>query len=343
MQPAQITSLSESISVMGFEEVTAMMGTVSPYGCEVVSNGLYRPLFHGLFKSTANNYNISTKPVSETIENMWRTLQTPHRIVSAQLDSRIYFLVHNIRGETLEENCRGNEVWVIDLMAKTPTWSRWNVQGVSLRAMDVDDVVMMSIVRPDGIFTFSEDRYTDERFNPDTDELEVVNIEWYLETNTQGANRAHDAWCGLQQANAQVGNFLGQIRYGIRGQDVNGMPILMEKVLVSEAPPLDSVSEEGFLMPTLAPTEREDYLLIRKTMKEWVFFAGSVNDVVDEETVPRFSGGQINAVQYRYTPATVNVGYEYGSIETFEYGDSALAGATTDSGTPQPYVDLTRA
>ena len=58
--------------------------------------------------------------------------------------------------------------------------------------------------------------------------------------------------------------------------------------------------------------------------------------------MPRFGGGQISSVQYRYTPATVNVGYEYGSVETFEYGASALAAATTDSGTPKPYVDMSR-
>lgn len=352
MQPANITSLSESISVMGFEEVTAMQGTVSPYGCEVVSNGLYRPLFHGLFKSTANNYNLSTKSVSDSIQNVWRTLQAPHRIVSAQLDSRIYYLVHNISGEALLPNCRGNEVWVIDLAATTPTWSRWLVQGASLRAMDIDDVVMMSIVRPDGIFVFNEDRYADERFNEDTGELEVANIPWYLETNTQGANRAHDAWCNLQQSNIMVGNFLGQMRYGIRGKDVNGMDIELEKVVLSTNPPPAGVDEDeltdGYVMPTLAPTEREDYLLVRKIMKEWVFFAGSVNDAVvdelgEETLVPRFCGGQVNAVQYRYTPATVNVGYEYGSVETFEYGQSALAEATTDSGTPKPYVDMSRA
>lgn len=346
MQPANITSLSESISVMGFEEVTAMQGTVSPYGCEVVSNGLYRPLFHGVYKSTANNYNLSTKPVSDSIQNVWRTLNSPHRIVSAQLDSRIYYLVHNISGEALEANCRGNEVWVLDLATPTPTWSRWNVQGASLRAMDIDDVVMMSIIRPDGIFVFNEDRYSDERFNVDTGVLEDVPIKWYLETNIQGANRAHDAWCNLQQSNAMVGNFVGQLRYGIRGKDVNGKDIEIEKILVSTNPPPDVVTEQeiidGYVMPTLAPTEREDFLLVRKIMKEWVFFAGSVNDEVDDELAPRFGGGQINFVQYRYTPATVNVGYEYGSVETFEYGASALANATTDSGTPKPYVDMSR-
>jgi hypothetical protein len=351
MQPANITSLSESISVMGFEEVTALPGTVSPYGVEVVSNGLYRPLFHGLFKSTANNYNISTKSVSDSIQNSWRTLQSPHHIVSAQLDSRIYFLVHNVFGDVLEPNCWGNEVWVIDIAATTPSWSKWSVQGSSLRAMDVDDVVMMSVVHPDGIFTFNEDRYTDERFNKSTGVLEVVNIPWYLETNTQGANRAHDAWCNLQQANVMVGNFLGQLRYGIRGKDVNGMDVVMEKVVLSDNPPPDGVTDEeildGYIMPTLAPTEREDYLLVRKIMKEWVFFAGSVNDTVDSDpvdlVVPRFGAGQVNSVQYRYTPATVNVGYEYGSVETFEYGAAYAAEATTDSGTPQPYVDLSRA
>lgn len=344
MQPAQITSLSESISVMGFEEVTALQGTVSPYGCEVVNNALYRPLFHGLFKSSANNYNLSTKPVSDTIQNVWRTLNSMHRIVSAQLDNRIYFLVHNIKGEALKENCRGNEVWVVDLAATTPTWSRWTVQGVSLRAMDVDGVVMMSIITPEGIFVFNEDRYTDERFNETTGLLETANIRWYLETNVQGANRAHDAWCNLQQANIMAGNFLGRLRYGIRGKDVNGMDIEVEKVLVSSKPPPEGVAEDiGFVMPTLAPTEREDYLLVKRIMKEWVFFAGSVDDIVEEEVVPRFGGGQVNSVQYRYTPATVNVGYEYGSVETFEYGSSAAANATTDSGTPVPYVDMSRA
>lgn len=342
MQPAQITSLSESINVMGFEEITSMDGTVAPYGCEVVNNGLYRPQFHGLFKSTANNYNLSTKSVSDTIQNMWRALQSPERIVSAQLDNRIYYLVHNIFGAPLQENCRGNEVWVIDLAADTPTWSRWAAQGVSLRSMDVDGVVMMSIIRPDGIFVFNEDRYTDERFNETTGELEVVNIPWYLETNTQGANRAHDAWCNLQQANVMVGNFLGQMRYGIRGHDVNGKQIELEKVVLSSNPPPSGEVEDG-VRPTLAPTQREDYLLVRKTLKEWVFFAGSIDDEVDDVLVPRFSGGQVNAVQYRYTPTTVNVGYEYGSVETFEYGQSYLAEATTDSGTPRPYTDLSMA
>jgi hypothetical protein len=213
--------------------------------------------------------------------------------------------------------------------------------------MDFNSVVMMSIVHPDGIFAFSEDRYNDEHFNETTGLLETLPIKWYLETNTQGANRAHDAWANLQQANVVVGNFLGEMRYGIRGHDVNGMDVEVEKTLLSANPPPGMVTEEdivaGFIMPTRHPTEREDYMLVRRIMKEWVFFAGSVDDIVDDKPAPRFSGGQINLVQYRYTPATVNVGYEYGSVETFEYGQSYSAEATTDSGVPKPYVDMSRA
>jgi hypothetical protein len=49
-------------------------------------------------------------------------------------------------------------------------------------------------------------------------------------------------------------------------------------------------------------------------------------------------------VQYRYAPVSVNVGYEFGSIETFEYGRAALAAdsRTTDNGVPMPFVDTRR-
>ena len=84
-------------------------------------------------------------------------------------------------------------------------------------------------------------------------------------------------------------------------------------------------------------------LSIKVTGYQWRWGYDYVDDGVNVVAIPRFGGGQVDAVQYRYTPATVNVGYEYGSVETFEYGVSAEAGATTDSGTPQPYVDLSRA
>jgi hypothetical protein len=68
--------------------------------------------------------------------------------------------------------------------------------------------------------------------------------------------------------------------------------------------------------------------------------------VTDPTGEPMPSYGQINLVQYRYTPISVNPGYEYGSIETFEYGraSSLAANVTTDypNGIPAPVVDYQR-
>ena len=65
-------------------------------------------------------------------------------------------------------------------------------------------------------------------------------------------------------------------------------------------------------------------------LKEWFFYCGNV------EGKP--GSGHINLVQYRYTPVSVNVGYEYGSVETFEYGRNVAQGADgySQSGVPRP-------
>jgi hypothetical protein len=56
------------------------------------------------------------------------------------------------------------------------------------------------------------------------------------------------------------------------------------------------------------------------------------------------SFGQLSLVVYRYTPVSVNVGYEYGSIETFEYhrATNNYGQRTTDAGVPKPYNDPRR-
>jgi hypothetical protein len=76
-------------------------------------------------------------------------------------------------------------------------------------------------------------------------------------------------------------------------------------------------------------------------MAEWFFYASSI---VDEDGVVQPSSGQINLVQYRYTPVTVNTGYEWGSVETFEYGraGNAAGDRNTVNGVPIPYVDTGR-
>jgi hypothetical protein len=50
---------------MGFEETTATPGTSSPFGVEVLNNSLYHPLETELTKSTASNYNINHKSMTD--------------------------------------------------------------------------------------------------------------------------------------------------------------------------------------------------------------------------------------------------------------------------------------
>ena len=59
---------------------------------------------------------------------------------------------------------------------------------------------------------------------------------------------------------------------------------------------------------------------------------------------PELSYGQINLVQYRYTPVSVNVGYEYGSVETFDYARASASWTErlTDAGVPTPANDPRR-
>lgn len=335
MAPATVQALSDVVEIMGFEETTATPGTVSPYGVEVLNNALFHPLDNELMKSTANNYNIAHKTTTEQIENMWRGLLTKQKIVSSQHDNRLYYIVNNPAGENLEAGCMGNEIWVYDLGKDTGTWSRWLIQAVSLRKVEQNGQVHMSVVRPDGIYyldpEYALDDYVAQTEGEDTvssadDVYGILSrpIPWLIETNTQGANRAHDAMANLQQANIVVGNFQGTLRYGVKGWDINGKPFDVSKVVHDDAAPGD------------LPYDLEDFLLVRKQAKEWFFYASSVDD--------QPSAGQLSLVQYRYTPISVNVGYEYGSVETFEYQRAAAntAGQLTTNGTPVPAIDVRR-
>jgi hypothetical protein len=337
MAPAQVASQSEATNIMGFEETTATPGTTSPYGVEVFNNALYHPLDEMLMKSTANNYNISHKSQTDQIKPSWRNLLNKHRIVSSEHDNRLYYLVHNPNGAELEDGCWGNEVWVLDGASEGGSWSRWLCQGQSLRKIEAEGQIVMSLVKPGGIFYF-DDNY------PYDDGVDLVNrliyqtpIPFKIETNTQGANRAHDAWCRLQQCNITLGNFVGAMRYGVRGYDENGKPVDVSKVVTQATP----VEDEK-------PFDLEDFLLIRRNMKEWFFYAESQPDTGLGDIIVHPTSGQISLVQYRYAPISVNVGYEYGSVETFAYGaayDRFRLGqppSTTDSGVPKPYIDTRR-
>ena len=329
MAPASIDGQSGSTSIMGFEETTATPGTVSPYGNEVFNNALIHPLDTELMKSTASNYNINHSTLTDDIANKWLELLTKDQIVSSQHDNRIYYLVNNPDGEPLIPGCNGNEVWVFDGAKDQGSWSRWLVQGISLSKLEVGGKLYMSIARPESIFVFDELKMTDDRSASGGTVQRA--IDWLFETNTQGANRAHDAWCHLQQANVTFGNWHGAVRYGIRGWDIHGRPVEVSKVY--KRPVDDDLATRPM------PFDIDDYLLIKRELKEWFFFAESVKEGV--VTLP--SHGRISYVQYRYTPVTVNVGYEYGSVETFEYSRTSRGEVTnTDNGVPQPYVDTRR-
>jgi hypothetical protein len=320
MMPAAINAQSGSTQVMGFEETTSTPGTLSPYGNEVINNSLFRPLDRALLKSNAANYNINHKTQSDKIANMWQRLWSKHWIMSAQLDNRLYYLVHNPLGEPLAKDCKGNEIWVFDISAENGHWSRFLIQGCALRVFNVGPSEVLGVTRPDGLYYLDQTARVDD-YVSGTDVLQRP-IEWMFETNTQGANRAHDAWAHLQQLGVTLGNFLGTMRYGVRGYDLHGRQLTFEKEFTA----VGVDENDGHTWDV------DDVLLVRRDMKEWFLFGSSVDG--------KEGHGSLGYAQYRYTPVSVNVGYEFGSVETFEYGSNPEGYSL--NGIPLPYMDYTR-
>lgn len=328
MAPVDVSGQTSSAQIMGFEETTATPGTTSPYGVEVLNNALYHPLDTSLMKSTAANYNINHSTVTDDISNKWTELLNKQNIISTQHDNRLYYLVHNPDGAPLEMNCQGNEIWVYDGAKEAGSWSRWLVQGISLSKLEQAGKLYLGITRPEGLFVFDSDKVTDDR--PSGSSTVQAAIPWKMETNTQGANRAHDAWAFLQQVNVTLNNWRGSLRYGIRGFDNNGLIVETFKDYHSkEKGPYEPI-------PRMMPHDISDFLRVARTLKEWYFFAESLKtgDVVQP------SYGQIGLVQYTYTPASMNIGYAQGSVETFEYSrDVAGLPTNTFNGVTEPFID----
>ena len=321
MMPASINAQSGSTQVMGFEETTSTPGTLSPYGNEVLNNALFRPLDRAVLKSSANNYNISHKTQTDKISNMWQRLWSKEWIMSGQLDNRLYYLVHNPLGAVLEPGCRGNEIWVMDVSSDNGHWSRMLVQAAALRVFNIGPDEVLGVTKPDGLYYLDPTARLDDYVAEERWVLQRP-IPWRFETNTQGANRAHDAWAHVQQVNVTLGNFLGAMRYGVRGYDLNGFQLTFEKEFIAEG-----VDEnDGFMWDV------DDMLLIRRDMKEWFLFGSSVEGLE--------GWGSLGYTQYRYTPVSVNVGYEFGSVETFEYGSNPEGYSL--NGIPLTYMDYER-
>lgn len=319
MAPASVNGQSDATLIMGFEETTATPGTVSPYGVEVLNNALYHPLEAELMKSTASNYNISHKTMSTGIANKWQRLVNKEDIVSSQHDGRLYYIVNNPEGEALEPDCMGNEVWVLDVAGENPTWSRWLVQGISLRKLQIGDKLYMAVVRPDAIFIFDEMAYADEY--AEGAGTRRRNIKWRLETNTLGANRQHDAWAHVRRAQVHVGDWLGSFEWGIHGFDIRGHHVDVKKRSHANQSNVGVDLSNGMVAGGVDLGDSTDELQIKRDMMEWTFYAQSIEDVSTDNPVshPWLTFGQIDFVQFMITQLSTNVGYEEGAIETFEY------------------------
>ncbi|WZB38461.1 hypothetical protein SEA_YELLOWPANDA_47 [Microbacterium phage YellowPanda] len=340
MAPASVSGQSDSTLIMGFEETTATPGTISPYGVEVFNNKLYHPLEAELMASSAQNYTITHKTMTTDIANKWQLLANKEDIVSSQHDGRLYFIVNNPEGEPLEDDCMGNEIWVIDVGGENPTWSRWLIQGISLRKLQIGDKLYMAVVRPDAIFILDEMAYADE-YAEGADTL-LKNIPWRLETNTLGANRQHDAWALLYQASVHVGDFLGAFEWGIHGYDVNGVEVRKKHKRTKSKQNDDGVVlENGRVVGNVDLGDTWDQLSIQRDMMEWTFYAHSVDAPPPGGGSPEtwMSYGQIDFVQFMITQMSTNVNYEAGSVQTFEYlrdSQRNYANSPTRNGVPMP-------
>lgn len=335
MAPATVSGQTDSTAIMGFEQTTATPGTISPYGVEVFNNALYHPLEAELMKSTAANYTISHKTMTTDIANKWQALLSKEDIISSQHDGRLYYIVHNPDGEPLEDDCMGNEVWVFDAGSESPTWSRWLVQGIALRKLQIGDKLYMAIVKPDAIFIFDEMSYQDE-YAEGADTL-LKSIEWKLETNTLGANKSHDMFALFYQAQIHVGDFIGSFEWGVRGYDVHNRKVDVHKI--TNAPQVNDGIDlsNGTVKGGVDLGDAWDQLVVQRDMMEWAFYAHSVPWPGDAPG-HKPSYGQIDFVQFMLMQQSANIGTERGSVQTFEYLRNTQLGnnALTINGVPMP-------
>lgn len=334
MAPASVSGQSDSTLIMGFEETTATPGTTSPYGVEVHNNGLYHPLEQALMKSTAQNYVISHKVMTDDVANMWRRLIKKEKIVSSQLGDYLYYIVHNPLGEELQSGCSGNEIWVLNPTKDGPIWSRWLIQGVALRRIEIQNYLYMSVVTPEAIFILDPYSYADEQVGEET--TNHVPIPWKFETNTLGANSRHDVQVHLQRAVLSLGDWVGQLKWGVRGWDGDGRLMDTWKIFQDV--------QDGITLPTttfeidqsLDLGDTSSILQLQRKITEWTLYAESVPD--------EFSYGQIDMARFQFVQTSVNVGYELGSIQSFEYARNVAAGNDfiTQNGIPRPIQDPRR-
>lgn len=138
----------------------------------------------------------------------------------------------------------------------------------------------------------------------------------------------------MQQIGVTFGNAYGTIRYGIQSWTVDGKPLDLHKVYRQP-------NTVDFAQRPL-PFDHEDLLQVQRGLQQWFFSAGSVLDPNTGEVLPSY--GQISSVLYRFAPISVNVAYEYGSVQTYEYAqaDAHWTARSSINGVPIPVLDPRR-
>ena len=301
---SEVSGQTAAQTFVGFEETTATPGTVSPRGVEVLRHALYHPLDSELMKTTAANFNIHHSSMTDDIATEWKRLAHKEVIASGQLDGVLYYAVRTSTPSTVFSTSYDRyEVWACDTL-NDGVWVRWHLTALSFHLVRVYGRLYMGVVHPRGLYILDPEAARDAIDSGSTSGAPATNVEipWEVRTNLMGASKSHDAWAHVRQAEVSLGRFKGMVEWGLDGVDVYGRPFHAEKLTIAP-----NVSREPI------PADMTDYLHVGHIAREWTFFARGKSGQAGFE-------GELNRVMFRMTSASVNVGYQYGSVESFEYG-----------------------
>ena len=333
MSPAEVQGGSDNTVIMGFEETTAAPGSIAPYGCEVLNSALYRPTEMELVKSTASNYVITHTGQTDDISNNWKRLLNKKKIGSEAFDGCLYYLVHNPASPAPRSGNRGNEVWVLRPSKEGSSWSRWIVQGISLRKVEYKDQLYLGMLTDQGLMIFDPSSFVDD-VRPLGGTLTTQPIPWSFETNLLGANSRRDAAVDLRKATLHLGDWFGSMEWGIKGMDLHGRVLDRKKVYHAiQATPNTS---GGRVSAGQDLGDTRDELQAEGAFIEWTLYANSIDGVN--------SYGQIDMARFMFSQLTTNFGYNLGALDTFEYQRNAVSGNNdyTQNGIPRPRQDTRR-
>ena len=213
------------------------------------------------------------------------------------------------------------------------SWSRWTVQGISLRRVEYKDQLYLGMLTDRGLMIFDPSSFVDDaRLLGGT--LTTAPISWSFETNILGANSRRDMAVNLRKATLHLGDWYGTMEWGIRGMDLYGRVLERKKLYqtIQDTPYItDERIDDG---DDLGDTK--DELQTDASLIEWTLFANS--------SPGKTSYGQIDMARFMFSPLSTNVGYNLGDIDTVEYSRNVMRGndGYTQNGIPVPRQDTRR-